>query len=420
MDESTSGTTTYWSHVADAASVEAYRRDEANPLLSAEALPENSSLMDFKSFARDYPEKLFPLLYKLRTEFQELFIEYYLLEKSQSFLAKAHGQIQTRIWQNLRIIEQAVGSLIVLGTEPNTSILQPILIETDVNFTEYGHLSGMIALYAKTQSYAAVAKEYGAPIPAIRRIFRPAIDSLLTSKNLKAVAVGAYLRSLTHLASLTGGGLSKRCIARVRRLKNLRFDAPPSDESPLMSFGAIASLHETPWGMFEISSEHRMTQIFPLLKKYGKRLFNKKAAQIFAPVDGDGELELGYILARSTSPALTRGLIRVRGISEMAANYTNEGAFLNAVTVPNIDVQKMIASRPMPGHTNTRVGDFVEILTGEASRYYGTVIQSKDTDKIIEVSFPSGRRFIVTADSSALRVLPDIPIERRAFWGEKI
>ena len=112
-------------HVTDAASVWQPTDREEEVLLSAEALPEHSSLIDFKAFARDYSDKLFPLLLKLRPEFQELFIEYYLLEKSQSFIGQVHGQIQTRVWQNLRIIEQSIGSLILLGPTPTAEIIRP-------------------------------------------------------------------------------------------------------------------------------------------------------------------------------------------------------------------------------------------------------------------------------------------------------
>jgi hypothetical protein len=411
---------TYWSHVTDAASVAAFQRDEdPDALISAEALPENSSLLDFKSFAREYPEKLFPLIDKLRIEFQELFIEYYLLEKSQYFMAKVHGQIQTRIWQNLRIIEQAVGSMIVLGTNPGADILRPILIKAGVETTEYGSLTDMILLYAKTQSYAAVAKQFGSPVPAVRKIFRPVIAQLLESKTLREAAVGSYLRSLTHQSSLTGAGLSKRCRARLSRVRKFKFVAPPSDDSPLLNFGTVSSLHSQPWNMFEISSEHRMNQIFPVLKSNGKKLFGKKSAQIFAPVDSNGELELGYILARTNPPALARTLTRVRGISEMSATYTDEGVLIEAVTVPHEDVQKIIDKHSIPVQNDLEVNQFVEILTGDAARYCGTVTEILGDAVSVEVIFPSGRQFIVRADRTAVKLLVDQP-HKRAFWGARL
>ena len=421
---------TYWEHVTDAASIVAFHHDRATRIsafhqddavsstVSAEAVAENSSLLDFKSFAREYPEKLFPLLAKLRVEFQEIFIEYYLLEKSQYFIGPTHGFIQTRAWQTLRIIEQAIGSMIVLGTNPGADILRPILIEAGVEITQYGSLTDMILLYASTQSYAAVAKQFGSPVPAVRKIFRPIIARLLESKNLKDAAVGAYLRSLTHQASLTGIGLSKRCRARLSRVRKFKFVAPPSDESPLLNFGPIASLRDTPWTMLEISSEHRMTQIFPLLQQQGSRLFKKKAAQIFAPLDANGELEFGYILARSTSPTLTRSLTRVRGISEIAGNYSSEGEFINAITVPNADIQKLISNRAVQKNSNSKVGDFVEIQTGVAARYHGTITASLGEHRTVEINFPSGRQFIVSTDSTALRVFPNVPQSKRCFWGQ--
>jgi hypothetical protein len=425
-DENTSGTESYMSHIVNAASFDAFNRHEDDPRLSAEALPENSSLIDFKTFAREYPEKLFPLLSKLRPEFQEYFVEYYILEKPQSFIGKTHGCIQTRVWQALRIIEQTIGSFIILGPNPDAEIIRPILRKAGVESTPYGSLTDMILAYAETQDYADVARYFLTPIPAIRKIFRPAISTLLAAKDVKAIAVGAYLRNLTHQASLTSAGLSKRCIARTRRVKNLKFNAPPSENSPLISFGPVSSLRDTPWCMFEISSEHRMTQIYPLLKAFGKRVFRKKAAQIYAPVNEDGELTFGYILARSTSTALVRALTHLRGISEMSSVCNEEGAFVRAVTIPNADVQTMMNQHNPTTKVKVRVGDFVEILTGPASKYHGTVTQTTKWNAsrtgtsfamTIEVNFPTGRRFLVTADPSCVKLLPKIAFSKRAFWG---
>lgn len=412
---------TYWSHITDAASIVSFARDKESELLSAEALPENSSMIGFKTFARDYPEKLFPLISKLRAEFQELFIEYYLLEKSQSFIGQVHGQIQTRVWQNLRIIEQSIGSLILLGTDPDETILRPILEEMGLEETQYGSLTFMILKYAENQNYAEVAVRVGAPIPAIRKIFRPAIATLLASKNVRAVAVGAYLRSLTHQASLTGAGLSKRCIARTRRVKTLRFTAPSADNSPLISFGAVSVLRDTPWCMFEISSDQQMSQITQTLKKSGRQIFGKKAAQVFAPLNSNGELAFQYIFARSVAPGLTRSLMRVRGISEMAATYDREGTCTGAITISHDEVKEMIKAQKIPESPCVRAQDFVEILTGPAAKYCGTVIRINTiSDELtVDVSFPTGRHFIVTADPTCVKLLPKVPAEQRAFWGVK-
>lgn len=412
------GTESYMDHVSDAASFAAFNRHDENPQLSAETLPESSSLIDFKAFATEYPERLFPLLMKLRPEFQELFAEYWLLGKSQSFIGKVHGFIQTRVWQNLRIIEQSIGSLILLGANPDAEILYPILRKAGLEYTPHGHLSSMIVLYASTQNYAKVAEIFGVPVPTIRKIFRPAIAALLANKDVKAVAVGAYLRSLTHQASLTGAGLSKRCKARNRRVKNLRFDAPPTETSPLMSFGRVDSLGGTPWNMLEISSEGRMAQIGPMLRAQGKRLFGKKPAQIFAPLNADGELEFGYLFARSVTPAIVRSLTKIRGIGEMATVCDSEGNFVHAVTVPHTDVLAMMEKHAPSKAAVIRVGDFVEILTGEAARYCGTTTGlDDDYAMIVKVDFPTGRTFFVTAYDSSVKKLPKTPIKRRAFWG---
>jgi hypothetical protein len=418
-DDDMAGTQDYMTHVSDAVSFEAFKRHDENLNLSAETLPESSSMIDFKAFAQEYPDRLFPLLARLRPEFQELFAEYWLLGKSQSFIGKVHGFIQTRVWQNLRIIEQSIGSLILLGTNPEATILHPILIKAGLEDTPHGRLSSMIVLYASTQNYAKVAEMFGVPVPAIRKIFRPAIAALLAMKDVKAVAIGAYLRSLTHQASLTGAGLSKRCLARNRRVKNLRFTAPPSDNSPLMSFGRVESLGETPWAMLEISSDHRMAQIGPTLRTQGKRLFGKKPAQIFAPLNTEGELVFGYLFARSITPAAVRSLTKIRGIGEMAAVCDNDGNFVRAMTVPHSDITDMMKKHIPPTNPSACAQDFVEILTGEAKGYCGTVIRANTiTDELtVQVNFPTGRVFVVRADVTSVKKLPKTPATRRMFWG---
>jgi len=428
-DDNMAGAHDYMTHVSDAASFEAYQRQEPDARLSAETLDASNSLIDFKAFAQEYPDKLLPLLAKLRPEFQELFAEYWLLGKSQSFIGKVHGFIQTRVWQNLRIIEQSIGSLILLGTNPDAEIIRPILekarldvvrlrfLEGPLLEDQYGSLTDMIVLYASTQNYVEVALNFRMPVPAVRKIFRPAIASLLANKDVKAVAVGAYLRSLTHQASLTGAGLSKRCKARNRRVKVLRFSAPPTDNSPLLSFNRTETLGDMPWAMFEISSDHRMEQIAPTLLEQGRKIFGKKAAQIFAPLTGDGELEFGYLFARSASPALTRRLTKIRGIGEMATVCNSEGEFVHAVDVPNNEVQTMIAKHNPSAISKVRVGDFVEVLTGDARGYCGIVTSDEVREFMVQVSFPTGRCFLIHAAESSVKKLPRTPMVRRAFWG---
>ena len=413
----------YMDHVADAASRASFNRhDEAGGNISVETLPENSSLLNFRAFAQDYPEKFFGLLSHLRPEFQELGIEYWVLEKPQHFIGRAHGFIQTRTWQALRIIEQTIGAFLLLGTAPDEFTLRPILAKAGLETTPFGSLTHIILLYAASQNYKLVAKTVHAPISTIRKIFRPAITALLASKDVYAVAVGAYLRSLTHQASLHGAGLSKSCRNRLRRVGHLRFNAPPADDSPLLSFGAVETLQDTPWCMLEISSTHRMEQLWPVFKTQGKRIFGKRAGQMFAPVNSKGELVFGYIFARSTAPTLMRALTRLRGISELSAIYNEEGAFVRAVTIPHADVQTMIdahSPKNLEGlWWSIRVGQFVRVLTGPAAGYHGEVTEVRKTGVKVRVDFPTGRHFLVTADHTSVATVDALEYQK-AFWGVK-
>ncbi len=418
-DEGTNSIHDYMTFVSDAASFEAFQRHEDSPLLSAEASPESNSLIDFRAFAQEYPDKLFPLLAKLRPEFIELFGEYWLLGKSQAFIGKAHGFIQTRCWQMLRIIEQAIGSMIILGPEPTAEVLRPILRKACVESTDYGSLTDMILLYASTRNYKRVAASVRAPVPTIRKIFRPTIQALLASKDINSVAVGAYLRSLTHHASLSGQGLSKSCKARYRRIHIRKFTAPASETSPVISFGHADSLGDTPWCLLEISSEDRMEHVLPIIREQGKKIFGKKAGQIFAPLNADGDLQFGYIFARSASAGLTRKLTRVRGIGEMSTLCNSEGEFTRAVTIPNDEVQTMIANHVPSNKLVCRIGQFVRILTGEVRGYHGTITDATKGTIVVRVNFPTGRRFVVDADPTSVLQL-DVPVTKRTFWGATI
>lgn len=416
-DESTAGVSQYMEHVSDLASYEAFRRQEEAPLLSAEALPEHQSLIDFKAYAQEYPERMMRVLTKMRPEFQEYFIEYYLLGKSQSFIGQTHGCIQTRIWQSLRIIEQTIGALIVLGTDPDGLTLQPVLRKAGLEDTPFGSMTNMVLMYAATQNYTVVAKQVGAPQPAIRKIFRPAVQKLLADTDPHAICVGAYLRNLTHRASPSKAGLSKSSINRLRRVKTMRFSAPAESESPLLSFGNLDMLGGIEWWMLEISSEHRMNQIYPVLQSQAKRVFGKHPGQIFAPLNADGDLAFGYIFARSTSFTAVRALTRLRGVAEIVCIYDEEGKFIRTATVPAEDVEGMMAGHAPVVVDDTEIGDFVEILTGPAARYCGTVTTIKKNLLRVEVNFPTDRQFIVSADQSCVRLIPDAPIARRSFWG---
>ena len=422
---------TFMEHVTEEASLDAYQRDEMDALLSVESLPEHAAVVDFSAFAQDYPEKIFPLLSQLRPEFQELFVEYYVLHKSQSFLGETHGCIQTRIWQALRIIERAIGSLIILGTEPDADLLRSILGPAGFEGTTLGGLSELIARYAKTHNYNDVAKWADAPAPSVRKIFRPLVKILEKSEDLKVAAVGAYLHNLTHQSALTKkAGLSNRAIARLKRVGMQEFSAPPLNMTPVISHDTKKLITDEPWYMFELAADQpneldigsarrnynhdalSMLRLQPVLEKQLRKLFKRDSVEIFAPTNIDGELVYGYLFARTTGRI--RNLLKIRGIAFMANRYVSETEN-DPVLIPNEDVQKMILT-PAAQCTQIQTGDFVEVLTGPASRYCGEVTTSTSRQVTVRVKFPTGRKFIVRAHPSSVKKL-DAGLKQRAFWG---
>jgi transcription antitermination factor NusG len=425
----------YWDHVNAAASLAIYReleRADNNETFFKRLSREHSvsfesgelprALIDFKSFARDYPEKLFALLDKIRSDMAETFIEYYVVDKSQSFLAHYRGQIQARTFEVLRLVEHAVGSQIILGSQPTQIRLRPILVRAGLEKTPYGSLASMIYWYARCKDYARVARACGAPNPAIRPIFRTAITQLLASKDIEQAAVGAYLRSLTYHASLSKAGLGKAHKKRLLRIKNVQFAAPAMhvEDNTFISIGNANALGDSPWYMlelhdhFDLAVEKTMEQFLPVIRKHAERYFKKVSAQIFAPLDKNGNLALGYIFARCSREAMARMLLRIRGVSEAAATYTENGDVIDFITVPNADVQKLIKKYAKPSR-EPKVGDFVKILSGEAKDYCGTITKTG----VATVRFLTDRVFTVRLAPGSAKVLR-VPKSKRAFWGQVI
>lgn len=408
---------TYWDAVSDEASIKVWANEEDDvpkedeALLSIETILDNSAITDFHIYCRDYPEKIHAMLGRLRPEFQELFIEYYMLGKSQNFLAETHGEIQTRVWQQLRIIEQALGAMIVFPDFPNG--IEEILESAGLEQSEIGSLSAAIRLYNQTRSYAKVAEGLKVPIPTIRKAFRPAMTAMLQSKNLKVCAIGAMLRNLTYQVSLRKDGLSKSSQARLRRVKRLKFDAPETESSPLINWGKVDSLKNVPWLMLELSSDAQLPRVLDVVWRNVKRMFGKNAVQVFAPVSPDGALEFGYVLARSTNERTIRQLLQIRGISEISAIYRDDGTIEKFVEIPAADIEPRL-SQVAPEKHVARVGEFVRVLTGEAKNYCGVVTEKNK----LTVLFPTGRTFKISIAPGTTETI-DAPKEKQAFWGVK-
>ena len=422
QDTRSVGVHSYVEHITDLVSLDSYQHDEEESEAPSEAAPISSSTLDFTVFATEYPEKLLPVLRQLRPEFQEIFMEYYVLHKPQWFIGDIHGCIQTRIWQTLRIVEKAIGGLLVLGPTPKKSKMRAALLGAGLEATEYGNLSAMIAAYAETRSYAEVAKRFNAPAPAIRKIFRPAVKNLLAAKTIEATAIGAWLRSLIHQASLRKEGISKRAIRRLNRTKVHTFVAPALENTPLLTIGDARRLHNAPWTMLELSwdGEQNLVPVRDAVQAQMKKIFGRSAAQVFLPIDGEGKPLYGYIFARSTGSV--RGLLKIKGVSSIATQYHDSEDSSSAdipdaraVLVPDTDVQGMISQYQPPQPPAVHIGDFAQIMTGPAAMYCGTVTEVKKSVEV-RVDFPTGRQMIISADPSSVKLLEARP-EQRAFWG---
>jgi transcription elongation factor len=97
----------------------------------------------------------------------------------------------------------------------------------------------------------------------------------------------------------------------------------------------------------------------------------------------------------------------------MVSLYDGDGIATGVVTVPAVDILPLIAAHSAQNvRANVRVGDRVEILSGEAKGYTGVLKQGG----VVHVDFPSGRRFLVTAEAGSLRRIGG-KATRNDFWG---
>ena len=172
-----------------------------------------------------------------------------------------------------------------------------------------------------------------------------------------------------------------------------------------------------PWKMFEISPEYKVDRVFAAIRKAKNQVFHEKAGQVFAPVNAEGELKLGYFFARGNNRFLTAAMTRLRGVCEVSSLYDDQGKFKKEVTIPHMEVQAMIDARSTQRSTRVKVGEFVEVLTGDASRYCGTVRTITKISIHVEINFPSGRKFLIHAQPSSVKSFGDVPKEQRGFWG---
>jgi hypothetical protein len=211
---------------------------------------------------------------------------------------------------------------------------------------------------------------------------------------------------------LTQAGFGKRHQARALRMKHLRFEAPALEHDPLISFGRVETLGDTPWMLFEVSMTN-LDACFPVLQQQFKRICSRKSGQIFAPTNKAGELTFGYFFARSSSPTITRSIARVRGVTEFAATYSDAGNFRKVVTVPEADVAKMIDDCAGQKRQRPQVDDFVQVLSGPAKGYCGTITARN----VATITFLTGRTFTVNLGAGAAKIL-SVPKSRRAFFGE--
>ena len=102
----------------------------------------------------------------------------------------------------------------------------------------------------------------------------------------------------------------------------------------------------------------------------------------------------------------------------MSTVCDEDGNFVHAVTVPHVEVQALITKHGSPHISKVGVGDFVEILTGDAKGYHGTILKILPNNVRVRIDFPSGRQFLIDADPTSIS-RTEVPKNKQTFWGRR-
>jgi hypothetical protein len=184
---------------------------------------------DFTVFTREHFPKMLRAIRALPKEQQEMLLSYYLLNKTQSTLARFFGITQTICSFRLRMSVKLVGCYMMMNGRPDAQKMRPILIRHGLEHKLKTPLSELIEEYARCRSFAAVAYRHKIHRPDIRRAMSEASKALLdisvhdehevpSITDPEGIALGAYIHSLIDRANPDGIGTTKRQSAKSFRV----------------------------------------------------------------------------------------------------------------------------------------------------------------------------------------------------------
>jgi hypothetical protein len=168
----------------------------------------------------NFAQFLHQLSYLAKHE-KDLLLSYFVLGKSQKSIGAVLGITRTMCSTQTRHAIQAIGAMVMLGT-PTGEVMSEILTANGLGDLysrllpvtcverRSAPLSKLVAAYANTRSFQAVADAYGIHRATIRKSITVASKKLLESKKPRDMALGAYLFNLKEKASPSGRGLSMR------------------------------------------------------------------------------------------------------------------------------------------------------------------------------------------------------------------
>lgn len=198
---------------ADIRSLASYYHDpdsvlSGQRLTSAETDPEADRSLAIANLALDAPERFLELVGELPAPIQDIFLQYYLLGRTQTQIGYLLGRSQTAVWQQRDIGLEAMCAFIFFEGPPTVSqMVEAGMAERTASYADE---------YRKTRSFACVAGWHFAEVKEVRRSLLEA-QGRMAKGNRTQKLIAAWLSVLLFRAAPIEGMIAREK-AKTKRL----------------------------------------------------------------------------------------------------------------------------------------------------------------------------------------------------------
>lgn len=206
---------TYWNIQTDRASAESF--DENDPfktnLLSVETRPD-LTIGDVLEFSQVDPERFAHALTVLRPRDREIMLHYYIVRKTQTWIAELFGIRQTDVWIILRKCRRVLAASLALGGTPTAAQIAVILGQSAERISPYnGGRGSRVSLTNYLCRFLEggirrVSSPFHVKKSTAERLISREIEKLMQRRELEARSLGELLdyklRGLRGIGSRKG------------------------------------------------------------------------------------------------------------------------------------------------------------------------------------------------------------------------